>query len=74
MEKINFYQEVEISPACNEKNRKYSGKRGGVMGVSEENGILYGYSIKLYDEECLLYFGKNEVIPTGKKRTQSDYY
>ncbi len=24
------------------------------MGISEEDGILYGYSIKLYDEEYLL--------------------
>lgn len=72
--KIDFYQEVEISPNCKEKNKKYAGKKGGVMGVSEEDGILYGYSIKLYDEEYLLSFDKDEVIPTGKLLTQDDYY
>ncbi len=44
------------------------------MGISEEDGILYGYSIKLYDEEYLLSFDKDEVIPTGKQFTQDDFY
>ena len=72
--KINFYQEVKISCDCNEKNKKYAGKKGGVMGVSEEEGVIYGYSIKLYEEEYLLYFDKFEVIPTGKQLTQDDFY
>jgi len=72
--KVGFYQEVEISTDCKERNKKYAGKKGGVMGVSEEDGILYGYSIKLYDEEYLLSFDKNEVIPTGKQLTQDDFY
>ncbi|WP_407274375.1 hypothetical protein V6C39_01010 [Dickeya ananatis] len=72
--KIGFYQEVRISPNCKEKNKEYIGKKGGVMGVSEEDGVLYGYSIKLYDEEYLLSFDKDEVIPTGKQLTQDDFY
>lgn len=44
------------------------------MGVSEEDGILYGYSIKLYEEEYLLSFDKDEVIPTGRQLTQVDFY
>ncbi|MCS4494077.1 hypothetical protein ACVWWU_002531 [Pantoea sp. PA1] len=70
--KIGFYQEVEIIFGC--KNKKYAGKKGGVMGISEEDGILYGYSIKLYDEEYLLSFDKSEVLPTGKQLTQDDFY
>lgn len=72
--KIDFYQEIIISPNCKDKNKKYAGKKGGVMGVSEENGIIYGYSIKLYDEEYLLSFDKDEVIPTGNQLTQEDFY
>ncbi|UAN22230.1 immunity protein 31 [Enterobacter sp. JBIWA003] len=72
--KIDFYQEVEISPDCKETNKKYAGKKGEVMGISEEDGILYGYSIKLYDEEYLLSFDKDEVIPTGKQFAQDDFY
>lgn len=72
--KIGFYQEVEISTSCKEKNKIYIGKKGGVMGISEEDGILYGYSIKLYDKENLLSFDKNELIPTGKQLTQDDFY
>lgn len=72
--KISFYQEVKISANCKEKNKKYIGKKGGVMGVIEEDGILYGYSIKLYEEEYLLSFDKDEVIPTGRQLTQVDFY
>ncbi|SFN52188.1 Immunity protein 31 [Izhakiella capsodis] len=72
--RIGFYQEVKISPDCKEKNKKYADKRGGVMGISEEDGIIYGYSIKLYDEEYLLSFDKDEVIPTGKQLIQDDFY
>lgn len=72
--KINFYQEVEILPSNNKKNEKYVGKKGGVMGVSEEDGILYGYSVKLYDEEYLLSFDKEEVVATGKQLKQEDFY
>ena len=72
--KIGFYQEVLISPGCKEKNKKYVGKKGGVMGVSEEDGVLFGYSIKLYDEAYLLSFDKEEVIPTGRQLTQDDFY
>ncbi|MBK0035809.1 immunity protein 31 [Erwinia sp. S43] len=70
--KIGFYQEVKISSDC--QNKKYAGKKGGVMGVSEEDGVLYGYSVKLYDEEYLLSFDKDEVIPTGKQLTQDDFF
>lgn len=72
--KIGFYQEVEIIFGCKDKNKKYAGKKGGVMGISEEDDILYGYSIKLYDEEYLLSFDKSEVLPTGKQLTHDDFY
>ncbi|WP_435929261.1 hypothetical protein [Dryocola sp. BD613] len=72
--KIDFYQEVEILPSCNPKNKKFIGKKGGVMGVSEENGVLYGYSIKLYEEEYLLSFDKDEIVATGKQLKQDDFY
>ncbi|WP_380181023.1 hypothetical protein [Kalamiella sp. sgz302252] len=73
-DRINFYQEVKISHDCKEKNKKYAGKKGGVMGISEEAGVIYGYSIKLYEEEYLLSFDKCEVMPTGKQLTQDDFY
>lgn len=72
--KIGFYQEIEVLPSCKSKNKKYVGKKGGVMGISEEDGVLYGYSVKLYDEEYLLSFDKDEVIATGKQLKQDDYY
>ncbi|QLJ63729.1 immunity protein 31 (plasmid) [Serratia marcescens] len=72
--KIDFYQEVEISNPCKPQNKKYLGKKGGIMGISEENGEIYAYTIKLYDESFLLSFDIDEVVPTGKQRKQEDYY
>lgn len=72
--KINFYQEIEVLPSNNQQHEKYVGRKGGVMGISEEDGILYGYAIKLYDYEYLLCFDKDEVKATGKQLEQDDFY
>ncbi|HCR2995118.1 MULTISPECIES: Imm31 family immunity protein [Serratia] len=72
--KIEFYQEVEISNPRNDRNAKYLGKKGGVMGISEENGVIYAYTIKLYEESFLLSFDIDEVAPTGKQGKQEDYF
>lgn len=42
-EKVDFYQEVIIKSSYD--NKKYIGKKGVVLGISEENGIIYGYAI-----------------------------
>lgn len=39
--KIEIYQEVQVVP--NAKNRKYVGHKGVVLGISEEDGVIYGY-------------------------------
>ncbi|BEO34077.1 Uncharacterised protein [Serratia marcescens] len=44
------------------------------MGISEENGVIYAYTIKLYEESFLLSFDIDEVVPTGKQRKQEDYF
>lgn len=70
--KINFYEEVQVVP--NAKNNKYIGFKGVVMGISEEDGILYGYAVNLYNHEYSVYFDKEDLIPTGKRFKREDFY
>ncbi|MBF7995938.1 hypothetical protein [Rahnella laticis] len=39
--KIDFHQEVQVVP--NAKNRKHVGHKNFVLGISEEDGLIYGY-------------------------------
>jgi len=47
MTKFEFYQEVEILPNC--PYAEYIGKKGVIMGISEEDGIIYSYAVSLLD-------------------------
>lgn len=47
--KINFYHEVEVKE--NAKNSKYAKYKGVVLGISEEDDIIYGYTIMIHDKE-----------------------
>lgn len=41
-------------------------KKGVVLGISEEDGIIYGYTILLFDIKYCIYIDKKYIIPTGK--------
>ena len=47
MTKFDFFQEVEILPNC--PYAEYIGKKGVIMGISEEDGIIYSYAVSLLD-------------------------
>jgi hypothetical protein len=70
--KIDFYQEVEV--VSNAKNKAYAGQKGVVMGISEEDGILYGYAVTIHGMETCVCFDKDEVVPTGVKFKREDFY
>lgn len=59
--KLDFYSEVIIKDSCPndllENGETIKGKKGVVLGISEEDGIIYGYTILLFDIKycCLLY-------------------
>jgi hypothetical protein len=72
IDKIDFYSEVEVLPTT--KNKQYSGKKGVVMGVSEEDDILYGYAVLLHDKDTIDFFDKEDLVPTGKKFKREDFY
>ncbi|WP_375055096.1 hypothetical protein [Zobellella sp. DQSA1] len=70
--KIDFYCEIKVNDDA--KNKKYNGRTGVVLGISEENGITYGYSVVLHGENHTVYFEKNDVTPTGKQFKREDFY
>jgi len=70
--KFEFYQEVEILP--NSLQKECVGKIGIMTGVSEENGVIYGYAVDLYDEEYGYYFKADCLKPTGKQFKREDFY
>lgn len=71
-EKIDFYQEVEV---CSEaKSSKYRGLKGAVLGVSEEEGVIYGYVVLIHGESKAVYFDKDDLVPTGIRFSRDDFY
>ncbi|WP_052953248.1 Imm31 family immunity protein [Leclercia sp. UBA5958] len=70
--KIDFYQEVEVVPEA--KHKKYVGCKGVVLGISEENEIIYGYSVILHGKETTVYFEKDDLEPTGIVFKREDFY
>ena len=72
MTKFDFYQEVEILPNC--PYAEYIGKKGVIMGISEEDGIIYSYAVSLLDGESGLCFSPDCLKPTGKQFKREDFY
>lgn len=71
-ERIEFYHEVQIKDDA--ETVKYRGQKGAVVGISEEDGILYGYAVSLHGMDHCVCFDKEEVFPTGVKFSREDYY
>ena len=72
MTKFDFFQEVEILPNC--PYAEYIGKKGVIMGISEEDGIIYSYAVSLLDGESGLCFSPDCLKPTGKQFKREDFY
>ena len=71
-ERIDFYHEVQIKDDA--KTPEYRGKRGAILGISEENGVLYGYGVMIHGMDFVVCFDKDEVFPTGARFSREDYY
>jgi len=71
-EKLDFYEEVRISNDIADPSLR--GKTGVIMGISEEDGIVYGYSVRLKDLKHSYGFSANEISPTGRKFKREDFY
>jgi len=72
MSKFEFYQEVEILPNC--LYAEYIGKKGVIMGIGEEDGVIYSYAVSLLDGESGLCFSPDCLKPTGKQFKRENFY
>lgn len=70
--KIDFYQEVIVLP--NSAQKQYIGQKGVVMGISEEDGIFYGYGVLIDGKKTIDFFTEDELSPTGKQFRREDFY
>lgn len=70
--KIDFYQEVEVVEDA--RNNKFAKCKGVVLGISEEDGIVYGYSVAIHGRESAVYFEKDDLFPTGVTYRREDFY
>ncbi len=71
MERIAFYQEIQVSIEC--RSPEFRGLKGAVLGISEEDGVVYGYAVLLHGESTTTYFEKDELTATGKQFSREDY-
>jgi len=71
-EKLEFYEEVKINNDMDDPSLR--GKIGVIMGISEEDGVVYGYSVCLKDMKYSYSFSVDEVSPTGRRFKREDFY
>jgi len=71
-DRIDFYQEVLVT--IDAMVPKYRGMKGVVLGVSEESGIIYGYSVLLNGMDHSVYFARDDLTPTGTRFSREDFY
>lgn len=72
MQKLDFFQEVQVGTYC--LNKLYHGKKGVVLGISEEDGVVYGYAVLIHGADETVYFDMKDLTPTGKMFLREDFY
>lgn len=72
MQKLDFFQEVQVRPDY--PDILYRDKKGVVLGISEAQGVVYGYAVLIHAYERTVYFYMKDLIPTGKVFLREDFY
>ncbi|MGS0574860.1 Imm31 family immunity protein [Xanthomonas oryzae pv. oryzicola] len=67
---IDFYDEVKVV----DTESPYFGKLGAVLGISEEDGVIYGYAVLLHGEQHNVFVKGKHIVSTGISFTRDDYY
>ena len=52
--KFKFYQFVEVLSNC--QYYEYIGKKGVIIGIGKEGGVIYSYAVSLLDGESWTLF------------------
>jgi hypothetical protein len=68
---IDFFAQVIVGDSYPGDKK---GRRGVVLGVSEEDGFVHGYAVLLDGESLTIYLEEKYVIPTGKCFSSGDFY
>ena len=68
---LDYYSEIIIS---NDYPGNKKGRKGVILGISEENNIIYGYSVLLHGEKLNFFLEEKYAIPTGKKYSRNNFY
>lgn len=72
MQKLDFFQEIQVREDY--PNLIYQGKKGVVLGISEESGVVYGYAVLIHEFDETVYFYIEDLIPTGMTFLREDFY
>lgn len=67
---IDFYMEVEVV----DPRSVHFGRRGCVLGISEEDGLAQGCAVMLHGMDTSVFLDSDGVAATGAKFNRSDYY
>lgn len=67
---IDFYMEVEVVDPLS----MYFGRRGGVLGISRDDGLVVGYAVVLHGMDTSVFLSSIQVVATGVRFDRSDYY
>lgn len=70
MKRIDFFHEVKI---CGQSH-KHSGEKGVVLGISEEDGKVFGYAVLIHGMNTTTYFEVSEIETTGVVFPREDFY
>lgn len=69
---LSFYEKVRVTNS--QKAPECNGKTGVVLGISEEDGTVYGYGVHFSDEEEGYFFPPEELEGTGEFADPRDFY
>jgi len=70
--KLSFFSEVEVLPTTAQK--QLINQKGVIIGISEEEGVIYGYGVLIHGREELDFFEAQDLKPTGKQFKREDFY
>lgn len=71
--KISFFEKVIIRNS--RKFPELNGRTGVMLGISEQDGIVYGYAVDVDgDDDGGYYFKPDEIIGTGEFVDRSVFY
>ncbi|WP_392551927.1 Imm31 family immunity protein [Orbus wheelerorum] len=70
--RLSFFSEVEILAATAQKQLIH--QKGVIIGISEEDGVIYGYGVLIHGREGLDFFEAKDLKPTGKQFKREDFY